>query len=137
MSALLDVYEADTWSKWTDVVKEHQPALLVTLPHNVESTPFNKLRISAAEDLALNRIGPVHVESPNSDAGSLVLMLGCNPASPHVGYQGFVNEIRSNGASLVIATLTNVPANLPTKLACEFLRQIPAADGQLTVGEFM
>jgi hypothetical protein len=137
MGTVAQVYPANTWQEWIDLVGRHYPSLLVTLPHNVQSSPFNKLQISATEDLALNRIRSDHVVPATVDVGPVMLLLGCNTANSEVGYQDFVNEMRSSGAAIVVATLTYVLGPQAARLAREFVRQIGSAGGQLTIGEIM
>ena len=137
MQVAAPVYPANTWHKWIDHVKQHYPSLLVALPHNVESTPFQKLQIADNEELALNRIGPEYVAPPDADVGPVVLLLGCNTANAAVAYQDFVNEIRCAGASLVIGTLTYVLGPQAAKVAREFVTQIWESTDSVTVGEIM
>lgn len=137
MQAAATVYQANTWDEWIDLVKHHYPSLLVALPHNVESTPFQKLQISANEDLALNRIRPEHVAPANADVWPVVLLLGCNTANADVAYQDFVSEMRCAGAALVIGTLTYVLGPQAAKVAREFVVQIWESTDSATVGEIM
>ena len=137
MDAVLPVHHAHTWKQLADLVGSHYPALLVALPHNIESSPFNKLQISAAEELALNRIRPDYVVPATTDAAPLMLLLGCNTANSAVGYQDFVNEMRCEGAAVVVATLTYVLGPQAAPMAREFVRQIASAGTRLTIGEIM
>lgn len=66
-----------------------------------------------------------------------MLLLGCNTANPAIGYQDFVNEMRSNGAALVIGTLTYVLGPQAAGVARELVRQIGSAGNGLTIGEIM
>lgn len=137
MQAAAPVYQANTWQEWVNHVREHYPSLLVALPHNVESRPFHKLQIAAAEELALNRITMEYVRPAADTLGSAVLLLGCNTANATVAYQDFVNELRCAGASLVIATLTYVLGPQAAKVAREFVAQIWRSRDSDTVGEIM
>ena len=137
MATMLPVYHAHTWQEWIDLVRSHYPALLIALPHNVESRPFNKLQIEAAEDLALNRIRSDYIVPATVDVGPLMLLLGCNTANSAVGYQDFVNEMRCGGAAVVVATLTYALGPQAAPLAREFVRQIVSSGAQLPIGEIM
>jgi hypothetical protein len=138
MAKVASVHRASTWKEWGELVQGNDSALLVTLPHNVESSPFNKLRISDAEDLPLNRIQPQYVMPAVAQQGPVMLLLGCNTANPAIGYQDFVNEMRSNGAALVIGTLTYVLGPQAARVARELVRQIGSAGNNgLTIGEIM
>lgn len=66
-----------------------------------------------------------------------MLLLGCNTANPAIGYQDFVNEMRSNGAALVIGTLTYVLGPQAARVARELVRQIGSAGNGQTIGEIM
>jgi len=131
------VHYASTWQEWADLIAKHSPSLLVVLPHNVESSPFHRLQISASEYLALNRIKASHFAPIERKGGQAVLLLGCNTANAAVEYQDFINEIRCAGAALVIGTLTYVLGQQAARVAREFVAQIWSARVSATVGEIM
>ncbi len=129
------VHPAATWSEWTELIEKQHPALLVALPHDVEGTPFHKLRISASEDLKFNRIGSKHVAAQPGAMGAPVLLFGCNTANAAVTYQDYVKQLRCAGAPLVVGTVTYVLGPQAARVATEFATQLWAHKGSARVGE--
>ena len=113
-------YLAQDWDQWRQLSGEHQPVLLVALPHNVDNDlGFQALQISADQELALNEIGTAYRPPPES----VVLLLGCNTAAAAVEYEDFIAGLRSAGASVVVGTITYVLGMQAAPLATEFVRQ--------------
>lgn len=126
----LVVHEVADWDVWCDVLHENYPALLVALPHNVDTeTGFPALRIGADKDLPLNRIETRHVTPVGTETGPVVLLLGCNTANPKVRYQDFVHEIRCKGAAIVVGTITYVLGSQAAPVATELVKRIHTGKG--------
>ena len=129
-------YLAQDWEQWKQLSREHQPVLLVALPHNVDNDlGFQALQISADRELALNEIGTDYRPPPES----VILLLGCNTASAAVESEDFIAGLRSAGASVVVGTITYVLGMQAAPLATEFVRQFwsHSATQSLPMGELV
>jgi hypothetical protein len=127
-------YLASDWQQWRQLSSEHQPVLLVALPHNVDNElGFQALQISADRELALNEIGTDYRPPPES----VILLLGCNTAAAVVEYEDFIAGLRGAGAAVVVGTITYVLGMQAAPLAREFVRQFWSlgADQAVPLGE--
>jgi hypothetical protein len=136
-----DVFVAETWKQWRVHINEHSPALLVALPHNVDTEAgFQALQIGpedAGIELALNDIEPAFVGPAQLRPGSVMLLLGCNIADPAVEYQDFVRQMRCNGAVLVVGTLTYVLGQQAAPFAAALVAALWENDGEASFGEIL
>lgn len=137
LGGIAAVEHAESWNRWSELVTESDPALLVALPHNLETTPFQKLRIAADQDLALNRIRQSHVAPQGSPIGSPILLFACNSANPDVRYHDFIARLRCLGAPLVVGTITYVLGTQAAAVAREFATQLWGRRGTTTSGEVL
>lgn len=125
---------ASDWRQWKTLSDQHEPVLLVALPHNVDNDlGFQALQISGDQELALNEIG-VDYRPP---AQSVILLLGCNTAAAAVEYEDFIAGLRGAGAAVVVGTITYVLGMQAAPLAREFVRQFwsQPADQAVSMGE--
>jgi hypothetical protein len=132
------VYPADSWEAWEFEVAAHAPALLLAIPHNVDTeSGFSALQIAKDKNLELDAITPRHVCPSREGPGPLLFLLGCNTANPSVGYQDFIRQMRCKGAAVVVGTLTYVLGPQAAPLAKEFVRALWAAGPGSTIGELL
>ncbi|MCG7932728.1 MAG: hypothetical protein N0E44_22165 [Candidatus Thiodiazotropha lotti] len=135
LQEIAPVHKASHWESWKNSVKEQYPGLLIALPHNVEDTPWQKLRIAADQDLDFVRIEREHVAPEGAPIGSPILLFACNSANAVIEYQDFVMQLRCVGAPFVIATVTYILGPQAAPMALEFTRQFWDSRGTSTLGE--
>lgn len=115
---------AHTWLEWSEQVQALQPSLIVALPHQ-ELDPnldVDVLEIGG-DQLRPGGVGEGHVKSPYGPA-AVVLLLGCRTANATVTYLNFVSEFRSNGAPIVLGTLSSILGRDAAAIVKEFIQQL-------------
>jgi hypothetical protein len=100
---------ANSWTEWRQSVACDHPALLVLLPHTLTHETFRApaMEISGDSPLARNNIGEDLV-CPGRAHRPVVILLGCNTAAPEIAIDAFPPMFRSQGAAIVLATVTKV-----------------------------
>ena len=107
----------DSWTAWDAHVAQEKPSLLVLLPHTVYSDELALpgLEIGASERRWASAIGETRMV-PGTPA--IVLLLGCETAvAGAISYERLPGNLRKAGASIVVATLTDVLGRQAAPLA--------------------
>ena len=128
----------DSWVAWDQEVASSGPALLVLLPHTIYSNELELpgLEIGASDRRWASAIGDGRMV-PQTPV--IVLLLGCETAvAGAVSYERFPGNLRRAGASIVVATLTDVLGRHAAPLA-ERLVTLTLANtsGPVRLGEVM
>ncbi|MGF6410086.1 hypothetical protein [Paraburkholderia sp. MM5482-R1] len=124
----ISVERASSWIEWQQKIKTEAPALLVLLPHSLESltTPhFPALEISG------DTIESVHMDEGYVRCSSLstpiVLLLGCSNALPQIPFLSVVREFRYRGAAITIGTVATIRGRQTVEFVRELLAELKAA----------
>jgi hypothetical protein len=129
----------DSWADWDREVAAQSPAILLLLPHTVYSDEWSLagLEIGASDPRWVSAIGDSHMVPSNSPA--IVLLLGCETAvAGAVSYEQFPGNLSRAGASIVVATLTDVLGRHAAPLAGRLVTLMLAnSRGPVRMGEIM
>jgi hypothetical protein len=116
------------WAAWCSAVQDRKPSLLVLMPHTLEDDDYiPTLEIGDEEQLAETDISPDHVRARYINQPPVVLLLGCETDVPDVPYQKFAAQFRSNGAAIVLSTLTPVLGRHAVPVAQILLEELDRA----------
>ncbi len=124
--ALGSASEATDWGRWTELIEQTTPGLLIAMPHQEQVIEFGtetpalelggQFESTFSEAYVTNRAAP---------PGPVMLLLGCNTA---VGggraLSSFASIFRSYGASLVVSSLGEVIAKQAPLAASAFLSNL-------------
>jgi hypothetical protein len=127
---------AKTWPEWIECVKELTPPLLVLLPHTLENeASIRCLQIEDAEQLPVGDISDAYVGKPPP----IVLLLGCDTATPEMPFQQFPTAFRRANAAIVVGTLTKILGRHAGPVAAQLVTKLTeiAAERDVTFGEVM
>jgi hypothetical protein len=127
---------AKTWTEWVERVKELTPPLLVLLPHTLENeASIRCLQIEDAEQLPVGDISDAYVGKPPP----IVLLLGCDTATPEMPFQQFPTAFRRANAAIVVGTLTKILGRYAGPIASRLVTKLSeiAAERDVTFGEVM
>lgn len=128
----------ESWATWDQEVAANRPAILVLLPHTVYSDELELpgLEIGLSDRRWASAIADGMMVPPNP---AIVLLLGCETAvAGVVSYERFPGNLRRAGASIVIATLTDVLGRHAAPLAERLVTLIMANPGRpVRLGEVM
>ncbi|MGF1618031.1 MAG: hypothetical protein ACFCU2_09550 [Acidimicrobiia bacterium] len=126
----------DTWTAWDAAVAAAKPSLLVLLPHTVYSDELALpgLEIGESDRRWVSAFGEARM-TPGTP--TIVLLLGCETAvAGAVSYERFPGNLRKAGASIVVATLTDVLGRQAAPLAERLVDLlIDSAAGPTRLGE--
>ncbi len=112
--------EATRWDDLEEKIGEHHPTLILLVPHTDQAREGPGLEIGGDELLPANQIGPEFVRADDHGV-PVVVLLGCETASPAIPFQGFVPGFRQNGAAVVISTIATVLGRHAAPVAAELL----------------
>lgn len=103
-----DLWMATGWEDWEEMYDANGPMFLLALPHLVDDGTLPELEIS---DDVMEILGIRDMNYVN-DRGKapLVILLGCETASPSSPKDSAVNAFRAAGAAIVLGTLAKVYA---------------------------
>jgi hypothetical protein len=102
-------WAATSWTGWSEQIQAHSPGLLVLLPHSGDTPYLQGIQGLEIQDefIASTRLMQKHVLGPNGGA-PVVLVLGCETATPTVQFLSCVFKFRDFGAALVVATIATI-----------------------------
>ena len=121
--------EVTTWDDWVESTRTGHPSLIVVLPHqdydaNLE---VDFLEIGPSSRLRAGEVTAALVKPDPGGPAPIVLLLGCKTANASISYQSFAAEFRSNGAAIVVGTLSTVLGQSAAPIAQQFVREIAGA----------
>ena len=125
----------DSWTSWDTEVAEEKPSLLVLLPHTVYSDELALpgLEIGASDRRWASALGEAGIMPGNP---AIVLLLGCETAvAGAVSYERFPANLRRAGASIVVATLTDVLGRQAAPLAERLVALLGSTASPARLGE--
>ncbi|WP_185975192.1 hypothetical protein [Mesorhizobium sp. WSM4310] len=102
------VNRAETWPGWLDIIRKHNPNLLVLLPHAALIPPADDevLRIGTEDDLAKGSIDAPYIGG--LEAPQLLLLLGCAVADVSAQFAPYPELFRDHGADIVVAPIAPI-----------------------------
>jgi len=132
---------AKTWKQWEDLVKEHRPRLIVSLPHTDGKGGNVSLEIGGEPAVKTITLKPTHVFPPPvaGRQAPLVALLGCDTAGTAADYGHHVVALRARGAGIVIGTIATVFGDHAPQMARKLVEgMLPKAGAEaVRLGELM
>jgi hypothetical protein len=114
--------QVDDWAAWQQAVLQHQPTLLVMLPHhtiNPDLPIVHGLEISADARLWVTELDRQDVLAQGASQRPVVFLLGCETMSADIPYESFVAAFLGLGAAIVLGTTTSVLGYHVAPVACK------------------
>ena len=132
---------AGTFAQWEDLVKEHRPRLIVSLPHTGGTGSDVNLEIGGQPAVKTITLKPTHVFPPpvQGRQAPLVALLGCDIAGTANDYGYHVLALRGCGAGIVIGTIATVFGEHAAQVAGKLVEgMLPEAGAKpVRLGELM
>lgn len=130
------------WPAWQQVIAQHQPSLLVMLPHHTIHPDFpivHGLEISTDQRRWVTELEPRDVAAQGASHRPLVFLLGCETMSSEIPYESFVAAFLGLGAAIVLGTTTSVLGYHVAPLTCKIteLMQAILANGAHSFADVM
>ncbi|MGF6751172.1 hypothetical protein OKW36_006832 [Paraburkholderia sp. MM5482-R1] len=124
----VSVERASSWVEWQSKIAAGAPALLVLLPHSLESltTPHLPALEISGDTIESVRMDEGYVRC-SSLGTPIVLLLGCSNALPQIPFLSFVREFRFNGAAITIGTLATIRGRQTVDFIRELITELQAA----------
>ena len=105
-----------TWNGWKKRISHNHPSLLLLLPHTLEILGVQGMEIGTNARLAWTHLTQDLIRT-QSGAPPIVLLLGCDTATPEIAFQNFAMRFRQQGAAIVLGTLAAVLGRYAAPLA--------------------
>jgi hypothetical protein len=134
-----EVHEANDWDAWVTQAGEHDPSLLVLLPHHETRANHDYLHLGKQSELLSTRIDEDHVGAADGVQAPIVLLIGCETTFAKVQFDDFVSAFRFAGAKVVVSTVATILGRHAAP-AAERLIEIMferTRSGPIRVGEVM
>ena len=117
------------WITWQQAVAQHQPTLLVMLPHHTihpDLPIVHGLEISTDQRRWVTELENRDVLAQGSTQRPVVFLLGCETMSADIPYESFVAAFLGLGAAIVLGTTTSVLGYHVAPVACKITESMQA-----------
>jgi hypothetical protein len=134
-----EVHHAMDWNDWVQKAGEHEPSLLVLLPHHETRASQDFLHLGKQSELLSTRIDEEHVGRAKGVYAPIVLLIGCQTTFAKVQFDDFVSAFRFAGAKVIVSTVATIlgrhAAPATERLAAIMFER--TRSGPIRVGEVM